>query len=241
MATFSDYVAITNSGTANAESAQSTMQVTANCTIYEMVLTSLTVGTTYAVRVDAPGIEGPQKYVMPCNGAAANTNGGKLCPASATIKCNVHVPGSEIKVSTFAGVASATCRVCIKWKEGKSGTMTFGDFATATPGTAGTEAAAATSIAVHPGKSIKLISVANPDFLGSIYGVRLEAAGLRTPQRFSLPAIYEATGTEIEYSNAWTQLPIEVDIPIPATVNAITSYATADVNSTKCVIGLTWQ
>lgn len=241
MATYADYVAITNSGTANAESTQTTMQVTSGCTIYEIVLTALTVGTTYAVRIDAPGIEGPQKYVLPVNGAAANTNGGKLCPASETIKCNIHVPGSEIKVSTFAGIASATCRVCVKWREGRSGIMTYGDFTTATPGTAGTEAAGASTIPVHPGKSIKLISVSNPDGLGSIYSFRLEGAGMKTPQRFTLPAIYDATGTEVEYSNIWTQKAVEVDIPIPQTLNNVTVYATADVNSTKCVIGLVWQ
>ena len=247
MGTYADYVAITNSATANSASAASAMTVTTGATIYGITLTSLNVGTTYAVKIDAPGISGPQTYVLPCNGAAANTNGGKLCPATKTIKCHIKIPGSQIKIQTYAGVASATCRVGIQWSDsgrvppGYPTAHTYSDFATATPGTAGTEAAASAAISVTPGKRIVAIAVANPDFLGSIYTIRLEGTGLPSPQTFCLPSIYEATGTEIEYSNAWTQDLILVDIPIPSTTNSILPYATADVNSTKCVIGLIWQ
>lgn len=241
MTTNGNYVAITNSGTVNSESAQSAIECQAGVEIYEISIASLTVGTTYAVKIDAPGILGPQKYVLPTNGAAANTNGGKLCPASETIQCKIKIPGTKFLVSTWAGVASATCRVGVKWRIGVSGPATFSDFVTAAPGTAGTEAEAATKMSVMPGKHIKQICVANPDFLGSIYTVRLDGPGLSTPQTFILPSIYEAAGTEVEYSNAWSQKPIDVDIEIPPTCNSIAVFATADVNSTKCVIGLVWE
>lgn len=115
--TYGDWVAITGSGTANAESAQSTMEVTQGCVITEISVASLTVGTTYAVKIDAPGLASPQKYVMGCNGAAANTNGGKVFGGNKRIKCRIVLPSgcSTVKISTYAGVASATCRVGLKW------------------------------------------------------------------------------------------------------------------------------
>lgn len=117
---------------------------------------------------------------------------------------------------------------------------TFSNFTTATPGTAGTEAAGSTTIDVPGGARIKQIVIANPDFLGFIYSVRLEWSGMKTPQKFTTASMYEATGTEIEYTNAWPEETIDVDIPIEKN-SSITVYATADVNSTKCVIGLVWE
>jgi len=236
--TNADVVSITNSGTANSESTQQTIQCESGIEIYEISVASLTVGTTYAVRIDAAGLGGPQKYVIPMNGAAANTNGGKLCPSFSTIKCCIKINAPQFLVSSWAGVASATCRVNVRWRKQSGAKMTYSDFVAAAPGTAGTESEASTKMNVVPGQHIKQINVANPDFLGSIYQVRLAAPQLSTPQTFGLPSIYEATGTEVEYSNAWSQDAINVDIIIPAGVNSISVFATADVNSTKCAIGL---
>jgi len=115
--TFSDWVAITNSATAGAESTQSTMEVSTGARIVEISIASLTVGTTYAVKIEAPNLAGPQRYVMGCNGAAANTNGSKLFGGHKRIKCNIVLPQGcgTVKISTVAGIASATCRVGLKW------------------------------------------------------------------------------------------------------------------------------
>jgi hypothetical protein len=115
MATYGDVVAITNSATADAESAASTVECQAGAEIYEIVVESLTVGNTYAVRIDGAGVSTPQKYVVASNGAPANTNGSKVTGGYATIKCKIRIPGTNFKVTTFADVASATCKVGIKW------------------------------------------------------------------------------------------------------------------------------
>jgi hypothetical protein len=118
MGTYADVISITNSGTADVESAQSTVQCQAGAEIYEISVQSLTVGNTYAVKIDAPGIASPQRYVIPSNGAAANTNGAKICAGWTTIKCNIPIPGTNMLISTYADVASATCKVNLRWRAG---------------------------------------------------------------------------------------------------------------------------
>ena len=118
--------------------------------------------------------------------------------------------------------------------------VTYSDFVTATPGTAGTEAAASTTISVPAGARLKRITIANPTVIGMIYSIRLDYTGIKTPQKFTTSSYYEPTGTEIEYTNAWPEEYIDIDIPIEKPT-AITIYVTADVNSTVAVIGLIWE
>jgi len=117
--------------------------------------------------------------------------------------------------------------------------LTNSDFVTGAP--AGTTEASLGTISVVPGTRIKQICVANRTFLGTVTQVRLEAPGLKTPLKFNFPSLYEATGTEVEYVNAWPQPPIDVDIPVPPTCNTITVYAIVTVNSTAVAVGLVWE
>lgn len=115
MTTFADQVAITGNGTADTESTQSQIAVNPGAHIFKISCISLTVGNTYGIRIDFPGISTPQKYLLPSNGAVL-ANGGKLQP-SIDIDCDITVPGgiTSINVSTFADVASATCKVGLRW------------------------------------------------------------------------------------------------------------------------------
>jgi hypothetical protein len=117
---------------------------------------------------------------------------------------------------------------------------TFSDFVTATPGTANTEAASATTLSIPAGARIKQLVIANPDCLGFIYSIRLDWSGIKSPQKFTMMSAYDTTGTEVEYVNSWPEEVIDVDIPIEKNIT-LTAYATADVNSTKCVIGIVWE
>jgi len=116
--TYGDWVAITNSSTADTESSQSSIAVSVGARITKIIVCSLAGGNTYAVRIDCPSISSPQKYVVPCNGAAANVNGSKVSPAYKEIDCDIPLPAgaSTVYVSTWADVASATCKVGLVWE-----------------------------------------------------------------------------------------------------------------------------
>jgi hypothetical protein len=117
--------------------------------------------------------------------------------------------------------------------------MTHSDFVTGAPG--GTTEASLGTINVTPGRRIKQINIANRTFIGTITQVRLDWPGIKTPQKFMNPTMYEATGTEVEYVNAWPSPSIDVDIPIPSTCNQITIYAIVTVNSTPVAVGIVWE
>jgi len=117
---------------------------------------------------------------------------------------------------------------------------THSDFTTGTlSSTANTETKVGT-INVQAGATLKQIVVANRTFLGTIYAVRIDYAGIKTPKKWILPALYEATGTEVEYVNAWNVEPIKVNIKLPNNVSTIDVYATADTASVKAAVGLVW-
>jgi hypothetical protein len=117
--------------------------------------------------------------------------------------------------------------------------LTNSDFVTGAP--AGTTEASLGTISVVPGSRIKQINVSGRTFIGTITQVRLEAPGLKTPMKFNFPTVYEATGTEVQYASAWSQPPIDVDIPVPPTCNSITVYAIVSVNATPVAVGLVWE
>lgn len=115
MTTYADQVAITGNATADTESTQTSVAVNPGARIFKISVISLTVGNTYAIRIDFPGINTPQKYLFPSNGAVL-ANGGKLQP-SIDVDCDIPVPSgiTSVNISTFADVASATAKVGIRW------------------------------------------------------------------------------------------------------------------------------
>jgi len=116
LTTYGDWAAITGNGTADSESAASNISVSAGAVITRITVTSLTVGNTYAVKISAPSMPAPQKYVIPVNGCVL-ANGGKIQP-SQHIDVRIPVPSgaSTIQVSIYADVASATAKVALQWE-----------------------------------------------------------------------------------------------------------------------------
>jgi len=117
---------------------------------------------------------------------------------------------------------------------------THSDFVTATlSGTGDTETKVGT-INVTGGSTLKQIMVANRLGVGTIYGVRLDFAGIKTPQKYVLPTIYDSVGTEVQPQAMFSTPPIDINYTLPANVSTVDVYATADTASTKCAVGLVW-
>lgn len=239
MGTFGDFVTITNNGSADAESAASTMAVTPGATITEITVQDLTLGHTYAVKIDFPGITSPQKYVVSSNGAAG-TNGGKIVPGWERIPCRIQVPQglSNVSITTYADTASATVKVGLKWQNGSGGQTTFSDFIT---GSAGTSEAKLGSINVPGGKTLKAIVTASRLSVGLLEYVRLDFAGIQAPQKYiTAPTIYDAVGTEVQNTCLYGTPPIPVDITIPSNVNSVDIYTLSQTASNTCAVSLVW-
>ena len=241
MPTFSDIVAITNNGSADAESAASTISVTPGATITKITVQDLTVGHTYAVKVSFPGVTNPQRYVVPSNGMAG-TNGGKLVAGLQTIDCRIPVPQglSSVQITTYGDTASATVEVGVQWQAGKvTGNPTQSDFtATTAAGTAETKVG---TINVPGGAAIKKITVASRLGVGLLKNVRLDYSGVQAPQKYSTgPIIYDATGTEVQNSTIQGNSAIDVDIQLPSNVATVDVYGTSQTASNTVAIGLIW-
>lgn len=118
--------------------------------------------------------------------------------------------------------------------------MTHSDFAIGTITTANTEFKVGT-INIPGGARIKQIGLANRLGVGTTYLVRLDYAGIKTPQKYTPQGIlYDSIGTEVQPMACFASAMIDCDIPLPSNVNSVDVYATADTNSTKVAISLVW-
>lgn len=237
MPTFGDFVTITNNGTADNESAASTISIQPNSTIYEITVQDLTVGHTYAVKVNFPGINSPQNYLATANGAAG-TNGGKLLPCYQRIAVSIPVgQQNSVNITTFADTASATVKVGLVWTTGGSGTKTFSDYVLVTVGTTETSG----TINVPAGAHIKKITYSSRLSIGLLEYIRVDCSGIATPQKYlTMPMVYDAVGTEVEDTCLYGGMEINVDIVVPPTANTITVYGLSQTASNTCAIGLVW-
>lgn len=118
--TYGDWVDITNSATADAKSAAGTISVNAGAVIVGIILQSRPVdasGNVYAVELEVPNLAGPQKYIMSCNGQPM-TNGTKENAVGKYKKVRIPLPAgtSQVKVYTYADVASAQGTVGLMWE-----------------------------------------------------------------------------------------------------------------------------
>lgn len=236
-----DYVAITNSGSADTESAQSTVNISPGAVITKITVLDLTLGHTYAVRIDMPGMATPEKYLDPANGAAA-TNGGKLVPKNVNIDCRIPVPSglSQVKVSTWADTASATCLVGLKWEIGTSGQQTFSDFTETT--NVGTSETKIGTISVAGGVTLRQIVVTSRLGVGLLEYVRLEYAGVVTPQKYLIEpgVIYDAMGTEVQNAAIFGAIPIDITVKLPSNVSSVDIYALSQTTANTAAAALVW-
>lgn len=239
MTTFSDIVAITNSATADAKSAGSTMTVTANSTITEISVQSLTVGNTYAVEISFPSAPSPLKYLVNTHGAPA-TNGQAIAPVE---NIPVRIPigvNTTVTIYTYADTASATCEVGLKWETGNSGQITYSDFLTASIGTSETDCG---DISIPARATIKQIRFASRLSIGRIKQIRLYFNGMATPQTYSTGScLYDAVGTQVQDNAGGIQgaQAIDVNITIPQGTSIVSVYATSQTASNTSAIGLMW-
>lgn len=112
----------------------------------------------------------------------------------------------------------------------------FADYVTATVGTSETKVG---SISV-PGGSRIISIVVGTHATGGVVAVRLDYAGIQTPKKFLIPAMFSIGGTPsgsgVVPSPA---LEIPIDEPIPSD-KVIDIYAIADAASTPVYVGLRW-
>lgn len=113
----------------------------------------------------------------------------------------------------------------------------FGDYVNNTVGTSETKVG---SINVPAGSKLIAVVVATHG-TGGVVAVRLDYAGIQTPKKFLVPAMYGIGGTVsgigVHGSPAFV-IPLDEDMPTDKTVDI---YAIADAASTPVYVGLWWQ
>lgn len=118
MGTFSDFVEITSSATIGAEGSGGTIKVPGGARIIEMgVYNLLATGSVWQIRLEAPGLITPQKYLVNETGALEGTEVGSGKIATRPITCDIVLPQkvSEVTIYLRASVASQTAKVFLKW------------------------------------------------------------------------------------------------------------------------------
>lgn len=119
--------------------------------------------------------------------------------------------------------------------------MTFSDFTAAgTLATANAEGLIGT-ISIPGGAHIIRCVISQVLGVGTVYAIRLDWAGIKTPQKYVLPCIYDSVGTEVQPMAIFSSEPIELDITLDANVSQVSIYGTADTNSTVVIAGLVWE
>jgi hypothetical protein len=112
----------------------------------------------------------------------------------------------------------------------------YGDYVNATVGTSETKVG---TINVPAGSKIISLVVATHT-TGGVVAVRLDYAGVQTPKKFLVPAMYGLGGTVsgigVHGSQAF-EIPLDEDIPSDKSIDI---YAIADASSTPVYVGLKW-
>jgi len=109
---------ITGSATAHAESAAITIKIGGPARIKKVKLYNfLGTGSLESVRVDFPGMKGPQTYLMPETGALEGTEVGTGKMYQPGIDLDIEVPNNVSSVDFYVAnsVASQTFILGVEW------------------------------------------------------------------------------------------------------------------------------
>jgi len=117
---------------------------------------------------------------------------------------------------------------------------THSDFVTAAlSATANAETLVGT-INVRAGATIKLITYAVRAVKGTLYALRLDYTGIKTPQKYVIPSTFGMNGTEAQTLDIWGSPAIEVGITLPQNCSQVSIYAQGDTASMTVAAGLVW-
>mgnify|MGYP001111597965 CR=1 FL=1 len=112
---------------------------------------------------------------------------------------------------------------------------TYSNTATATLGTS----EVSTTMQVPGGTRLKKLFAMSVTGTGVVYQLRLEFPGVKLPQTYLLPVLNALEGTEVGSGQKKANY-LDVDIPVPTTVNQITIFGLASAASQSAVIGVIW-
>ena len=113
---------------------------------------------------------------------------------------------------------------------------TYSDVTTAI--SAGTAEVSGT-IAIPGGTRIKQLMIINATGTAAVYYVRVEFAGMKTPQKYMVPNQEALSGTEAG-GGVVAVNPIEVDIPIPSNISEVTFHVICTAASQTVYVGAKW-